>query len=88
MEDMKGDKLAAQVITPDLSKGRQFKLDNGMEVIMLPHGEAPLVRAQLFLGGNADTSNPEACVLRQCSPPSRNEDPGNGADDGHRGFLR
>ena len=59
MEDMKGDKLAAQVITPNFDKGREIKLDNGMKAILLPHGEAPLVRAQLFLGGNADTSSPE-----------------------------
>ena len=58
MDDMKGDKLAAQVITPNLDKGRQFKMDNGMSVVVLPHGDAPLVRAQLFLGGNSSTSNP------------------------------
>jgi zinc protease len=56
MEDMKGDKLAAQVISPDRAKGREFKMDNGMNVIILPHGDAPLIRAELFLGGNADSA--------------------------------
>ncbi len=59
MEDMKGGNLKAQVISPDLEKGRSFKLDNGLEVVMLPHGEAPLVRARLFMGGDVNTSKPE-----------------------------
>ena len=63
MEDMKGANLAAQVITPDLSKGRTLKLDNGLDVVILPHGEAPLVRARLFMGGDANTSQPEGLAF-------------------------
>jgi zinc protease len=55
MADMEGEKLAAQVITPDRSKAREFTMDNGMNVVILPHGEAPLVRAEMFLGGNANS---------------------------------
>jgi len=59
MDDMKGDKLAAQVITPNFDKGRKVTLDNGLNVVLLPHGEAPLIRARLFMGGDSNTSNPE-----------------------------
>jgi len=59
MDDMKGEKLAAQVITPNFDKGRKITLDNGLKVVLLPHGEAPLVRARLFMGGDSNSSNPE-----------------------------
>ena len=59
MEDMTGDRLAEQVISPDRSKARELTLENGLEVIILPHGEAPLVRAGLIVRGNADTSTVE-----------------------------
>ena len=56
MDDMKGDALAAQVIAPDRSKAREFTLANGMSAIILPHGDAPIIRAELFLGGNSTSS--------------------------------
>ncbi len=59
MEDMSGEKLASQVVTPDRSKARELTLDNGMKVVIYPHGEAPLVRAELIIGGNADSSTEE-----------------------------
>jgi zinc protease len=59
MSDMKGEKLAAQVITPDRASGREFKLDNGLDVVIFPHGEAPLVRAALVLNHGSDGTGAE-----------------------------
>jgi zinc protease len=59
MDDMTGEKLAAQVITPDRSKGREFTMDNGMSVVLMPHGEAPMVKATLIVNGDSDSSSVE-----------------------------
>ncbi|MEC8191573.1 MAG: insulinase family protein [Myxococcota bacterium] len=57
MGDMTGEQLANQVVKPDLEKGRTVTLENGLNVIMLPHGEAPIVRAALLVNGNSNTGS-------------------------------
>jgi zinc protease len=52
LEEMTDEKIAAQVTTPDLTKIRAFTLDNGLQVHMMPYGEAPIVRAGLLIGGS------------------------------------
>jgi len=58
LADMTDEKIAAQVTTPEMDQLRMFTLDNGLEVYMLPYGDAPLVRAGLLVGG-ISTSSPE-----------------------------
>ncbi len=45
-------------VVPDLSKAKIFNLDNGLEVVIMNHGEAPLVKAGLQVWGN-DEAAPE-----------------------------
>ena len=41
--------IEAQVVQPDFSEMKKFTLTNGMNVFILPYGEAPLVRAAIKL---------------------------------------
>ncbi len=41
--------IAEQYVAPDLSDLEDFTLDNGMRVVILPHGEAPVVQASVIL---------------------------------------
>mgnify|MGYP001200514833 CR=1 FL=1 len=59
MGDMTGEKLSSQVVQPDRSKVREITLDNGLEVIMMPHGEAPMVRAALIVNGDSNSGDVE-----------------------------
>ena len=43
-------------VVPDLSKAKIFKLDNGLEVVVMNHGEAPLVKAGLQVWGNDEAA--------------------------------
>jgi zinc protease len=45
-------------VPPDLTKVKKLDLPNGVRVVLLPYGEAPIVRASLYLNGNGET-NPE-----------------------------
>jgi zinc protease len=38
-------------VTPEVAKIEDFKLPNGMRVVIMPHGEVPLARAGVILGG-------------------------------------
>lgn len=46
------DQIAQSYIVPDMKDLVDFKLDNGMRVVVLKHGEAPLVQASVILGRN------------------------------------
>ena len=39
---------------PDLSRIKQVVLANGMRVVVMPHGEAPIAKARLIFGGGTD----------------------------------
>lgn len=50
--------LKAQLVTPDLAKLHRFTLDNGLEVAILPYGDAPLVRVGLSVKGDMSSGEP------------------------------
>jgi zinc protease len=47
-----------QLIKPDLSKLRKFTLDNGLDVAILPYGDAPLVRMRYSAKGDSSNIEP------------------------------
>ena len=47
--------IKEQVVSPDLENINQFTLDNGLNVSILPYGEAPLVRVALKVKGDVRT---------------------------------
>ena len=50
--------LDSQLIKPDLSKLRRFTLDNGLDVAILPYGDAPLVRMRYKAKGDSSNIEP------------------------------
>ena len=50
--------IEAQLVTPDLTDLHRFTLDNGLEVAVLPYGDAPLVRVGLQVKGDTRTGDP------------------------------
>lgn len=46
------DAIKGVTVVPDLAKARRFTLDNGLEVVILNHGEAPLVKMGLQVAGS------------------------------------
>lgn len=50
--------IASVTVTPDVEDMNIFTLDNGLEVVIMPHGSAPLVKVGLFVDGS-DASAPE-----------------------------
>lgn len=49
------DAIRAAYVHPDVSKATDVRLSNGMRVVILPHGEAPIVNVSLVLGGGTLT---------------------------------
>lgn len=49
------EQIAESYIVPDLSDLIDFELDNGLRVVVLPHGEAPTVGANLIFRGGRET---------------------------------
>lgn len=49
------DAIADAYAKPELDGLTDMKLDNGLRVVIMPHGEAPKVHAQLILGGGSAT---------------------------------
>ncbi len=45
------DAIRAAYVHPDLSQATEARLSNGLRVVILPHGEAPMVNVSLVLGG-------------------------------------
>ena len=43
-------------VVPDLNKAKIFTLDNGLEVVIMNHGEAPLVKAGLQVWGTDESA--------------------------------
>ena len=57
-EEVTQEMIEAQLVTPDLSDLHRFTLDNGLEVAILPYGDAPLVRVGLQVKGDTRTGQP------------------------------
>lgn len=55
---MSKDDIASAYVQPELSDIVDKKLPNGMRVVILPHGESPLVEATIVLGGG-DWAEPD-----------------------------
>lgn len=53
------DMIDAQLVTPDLSKLHRFQLSNGLNVAILPYGDAPLVRVGLGVKGDMSAGEPK-----------------------------
>lgn len=53
------DAVIEQAVIPvDLSSSRHFELDNGLEVMVVPYGSAPLARAELMFFSGSDNHEP------------------------------
>ena len=53
------DAVIQQAVLPvDLSNARHFELDNGLEVMVVPYGSAPLARAELLFFSGSDNHSP------------------------------
>ncbi len=50
--------ISSQLVTPDLEDLHRFTLDNGLDVAILPYGDAPLVRVGLKVKGDTRTGDP------------------------------
>ena len=48
--------IKAVTVVPDVEKMREFTLDNGLQVVIMNHGEAPLVKIGLRVRGNDATA--------------------------------
>jgi zinc protease len=57
-EDLSPENISQTTVTPDLDKLHRFTLDNGLEVAVLPYGEAPLVQVQLQVKGSGSMAEP------------------------------
>ena len=56
--DVTPELIESQVVQPDFSDMENFTLANGMNVFILPYGEAPLVRAALKIRDTGEESIP------------------------------
>ena len=52
-EQITDEKVRSLVYSPDLSGVVEYELKNGMNVVIVPHGQAPVVRATLIMGGGS-----------------------------------
>jgi zinc protease len=53
------DAVIQQAVLPvDLENARHFELDNGLEVMVVPYGAAPLARAELLFFSGTDNTEP------------------------------
>jgi zinc protease len=51
-EDLTAEAIKDVTVVPDLTKARVVTLDNGLEIVLMNHGEAPLVRVGLRVKGD------------------------------------
>ena len=58
-DSLTAEAITNTTITPDLEDTRQFTLDNGLRVAIMPYGEAPLIRVGLQVKGTDNVSDPE-----------------------------
>lgn len=56
-KDVTEELIKEETALPDFEKMRDFKLGNGMRVVILPHGEAPVVDVRLIAYGGTKTGN-------------------------------
>ena len=52
------ENIANKTVTPELDNLHRFTLDNGLEVAVLPYGDAPLVQVQLQVKGSGNMAEP------------------------------
>jgi zinc protease len=50
-EDVTPELLAKAYVGPDVSKIQERVLDNGLRVVVMPHGNAPIVKVDMIYGG-------------------------------------
>ncbi|MCB9758725.1 MAG: insulinase family protein [Alphaproteobacteria bacterium] len=51
LSEVESDTLEGIMVPPNLSDLKEYTLPNGLDVVMMPYGSAPLVRAHLVLDG-------------------------------------
>lgn len=56
-DQLTSDNVMKAARIPDLSKLSETTLGNGMKVVVMPHGSAPLVEARVYYGGGYASSN-------------------------------
>ena len=57
-EEITEEKVRALAYTPDMSTVVEYKLQNGMNVVIVPNGQAPVVNATLIMrGGSANDAD-------------------------------
>ena len=56
--ELTDDVIEQAVLPVDLSNARHFELDNGLEVMVVPYGSAPMARAQLLFFSGSDNHEP------------------------------
>ncbi len=69
------EQVAESYVDHDLSKIRDIELDNGMRVVVLPHGEAPIVRASVVMGRDGTSEVPQLFQFVQRFTKSVGHDP-------------
>ncbi|MEQ1565007.1 MAG: insulinase family protein [Myxococcota bacterium] len=58
LKTMTAEQIADSYVKPNLEGMLDFELANGMRVVIVKHGEAPLVRASLLLGRDSSREKP------------------------------
>ena len=58
-DEVNKEMIDSQLVTPDLTDLHRFTLSNGLEVAILPYGEAPLVRIGLAVKGDMSAGSPK-----------------------------
>jgi zinc protease len=58
VESITPEAIERVTVVPKRAAMREFKLDNGLNVLVMPYGEAPIVRAALLVEGNDYLSSP------------------------------
>jgi zinc protease len=87
------DAIKAVTVVPDIEKMTEFTLDNGLHVVIMNHGEAPLVQIGMAVDGSNSTSpktgmNSLSEALYRITPAENTDmtmDPLQVAGDAYRG---
>jgi predicted Zn-dependent peptidase len=72
---MTEDTIGSDYLPPSLDGMLDYRLSNGMRVVMLPHGVAPVVQTTLVLGRNADAEDKGTFDFVQSFTSSVGNDP-------------
>lgn len=79
LDKITNEDIANSYVTPDVSQMIDEKLDNGLRVIVLPHGDVPVAYTSLLVGGGTATGEKDVIkfseyfsdstgILKQWSP--------------------